>query len=466
MKNHPILTGLFVFTALLLFTAGLFLIGNQHNAFSRHIDLYTEITDINGIEPGSQVRLSGFNAGEVTAIELPAQPAGRFRIRMKIDSKLGSIIRDNSLVTVETDGIVGAKFLQIHEGSNTSRQAQGGATLPSAEPLEISALENKIAAIVDNANATIGDLRGRLDGAIDSIHATVNNADGMVTNANGIVTGVRQGQGTVGMLLTDPQTRMQVMQTVAGAQKTAANLSQASLQVDQIVADLKQRNLAQKAEDTLNNAKDATGQLDQTSHQINTTIGEALGPDLVGADAATNLRESLSNVNRSTANLADDTEAIKHEFFFRGFFKKRGYFSLQELTPDQYRNNHYFQNPGNSRDWLRAADAFSRDAAEGATGREVLSEAGAMQIDRFIGQAKKTIFDEPLVVEGYSDQPSNANEIALSQSRSLLVARYLERRFHLDPANVGIMPLNATPPPSSGRNSWNGVCIVLLPRAK
>ncbi len=462
MKNHPIVTGLFVFGALLLFTAGLFLIGNQHNAFSHHIDFYTEIKDINGIVPGSQVRLSGLNAGQVKAIELPAQPAGRFRIRFEIDSKLGALIRDNSIVTVETDGIVGAKYMQVHEGSNDSQQARLGSTLPSSEPFEISALEDKLSGMMETANSTIGDLRGRLDGTIDSIHATVNNADGMVTNANGIVTGVRQGKGTVGMLLTDAETETKVKQAVASAQQTAANLNQASLQVGQMVTDLQQRNLGQKAEETLANAQHATQQLDQSSHQINTTLDAALGPDHAGADAATNLRETLSNVNRTTANLADDTEALKHEFFFRGFFKKRGYFSLQELTPDQYRSNRFFQNSANSRDWLRASDAFHKDA----TGREVLSEAGAMQIDQFIGQAKNTIVDQPLVVEGYSDQPSNADEIAASQSRSLLIAHYIERRFHLNPKNVGIMPLNATPPPSSGRNSWNGACIVLLSRSK
>jgi phospholipid/cholesterol/gamma-HCH transport system substrate-binding protein len=462
VKNHPILIGIFVFTALLLFTVGLFLIGNQHNAFSHHMDLYTEITDINGIVPGSQVRLSGFDAGQVTAIELPAQPAGRFRIRFQIDRKLGALIRDNSLVTVETDGIVGAKFLQIHEGSNGSQQAQIGATLPSSEPFEISAMEKKIAVIMDNANSTMGDLRGRLDSTIDSIHTTVDNADGMVTNASGIVTGVRQGKGTVGMLLTDPQSEMQVRQAIASAQQTAANLSQASLQVDQVVTDLQKRNLGQRAEDTLNNTRDATQQIDLTSHQINTTLDQALGPDRAGANAATNLRETLSNVNRSTANLADDTEAIKHEFFFRGFFKKRGYFSLQELTPDQYRNNRFFQNRDNRRDWLGADDAFTKDA----NGHEILSEVGTMQIDQFIGQAKNTIADQPLVVEGYSDQPSNADEIATSYARSMLVAHYLERRFRLSPRNVGILSLNATPPASSGKGSWNGACIVLLAEAK
>jgi phospholipid/cholesterol/gamma-HCH transport system substrate-binding protein len=49
-----------------------------------------------------------------------------------------------------------------------------------------------------------------------------------------------------------------------------------------------------------------------------------MAQDNIGQDGATNLRETLSNLNRSTTNLAEDTEALKHNFFFRGFFKRPG----------------------------------------------------------------------------------------------------------------------------------------------
>jgi hypothetical protein len=53
-----------------------------------------------------------------------------------------------------------------------------------------------------------------------------------------------------------------------------------------------------------------------------------------------------------------------------------------------------------------------------------------------------------------------------SRSRSVIVARYLEKRFHLGAENIGLMPLNATPPPASGKHAWDGACIVLLANAK
>ena len=47
--------------------------------------------------------------------------------------------------------------------------------------------------------------------------------------------------------------------------------------------------------------------------------------------------------------MADDSEALKHGFLLRGFFKRRGYYSMARLTPDKYRNDKMFANPNNRR---------------------------------------------------------------------------------------------------------------------
>jgi phospholipid/cholesterol/gamma-HCH transport system substrate-binding protein len=43
--------------------------------------------------------------------------------------------------------------------------------------------------------------------------------------------------------------------------------------------------------------------------------------------------------------MADDTEALKHNFFLRGFFHRSGYYNLANLSPDTYRKNHVFSDP-------------------------------------------------------------------------------------------------------------------------
>jgi phospholipid/cholesterol/gamma-HCH transport system substrate-binding protein len=455
MKTNYTVVGVFVLSAALLFSVGLFLIGNRQRVFVRHVDFFTSLNDVNGISPGTKVRVSGFEAGQVSGIQIPDQAADKFRLKLQVDSKLHRLIRDDSFVTVESDGLVGDRFLVIHKGSDQAPEAASGTTLPAKEPIELSAVIAKATGVMDQANAAIGDITAKADGTLDAVTATVN-------NTNALVTGIRSGNGTVGMLLTDQQTANKVKDAVGNAQQAAANLNQVTVQAKQIMADLQSRDLFGKAEATLNNTKNASGQIAQASRQVNLTLNEALGPDWSSENAGQNLSETFSNVNLATANMADDTEALKHEFFFRGFFKKRGYYSLKDLTPDRYRSNPYFTSRRNRRTWLRAADAFEKDS----NGNEVLSAAGKQEIDQVIGANEDSVIDQPIIVEGYSNQASAANEMVTSRARSLIVARYLEKRFHLSSENIGVMALNATAPPASGKDSWDGACIVLVANAK
>ena len=170
----------------------------------------------------------------------------------------------------------------------------------------------------------------------------------------------------------------------------------------------------------------------------------------------------MANVNAATSNMADDTEALKHEFFFRGFFKKRGFYTLQDLTPDDYRNNAYFRTQARARGWLQAADVFAVDS----TGREILTPAGKQQIDVFVGKEGATIVNSPIVVEGYSSAQTAADQLIESRERAVLVRDYIEKHFHLSSKNIGMIALQSTPPPTSGKTTWTGACILIMAKAK
>src|SRR5579863_6097037 len=129
------------------------------------------------------------------------------------------------------------------------------------------------------------------------------------------------------------------------------------------------------------------------SEQLNQTIKGALGPDNFGEDGAANIRETLSNLNRGTTNLAQDTEALKHEFFFRGFFKKRGFYNLEQLAPADYMKACEHDNACNSRTWLDAQNLF---AAAGDD--EELAEAGQRRIDTAVADVVDSLANHVVVV--------------------------------------------------------------------
>src|SRR5208337_5363325 len=127
---------------------------------------------------------------------------------------------------------------------------------------------------------------------------------------------------------------------------------------DAIVSDIQSRNFGAKIDQTMENVHSAAHNIDVTTQQLQGTIAKALAPDAQGRDASDNIRETLSNVNDATANVTEDTEALKHGFLFRGYFKKRGYYSMAQLAPDKYRQDKVFVNPKNTRVWIKAAELF------------------------------------------------------------------------------------------------------------
>jgi hypothetical protein len=96
--------GLFVIGGLVLFGIGMFLIGDRHQLFARQTEYYTEFANLSGVTTGAKVRVSGLDAGEVLAIEVPDSPAARFRLRFRIDAQLRALVRSDSVVTIGREG--------------------------------------------------------------------------------------------------------------------------------------------------------------------------------------------------------------------------------------------------------------------------------------------------------------------------------------------------------------------------
>jgi phospholipid/cholesterol/gamma-HCH transport system substrate-binding protein len=455
MKNHNFVVGLFTCVAIALFGAALFLIGNEHKAFRRHVVFYTTFRNVDGLPKGAKVRVDGMDAGEVENLEIPAQPSRKFRLKLNVEDQLRGLIREDSFVTVETEGLVGDKFVLIHSGTDRAAQALPDSTLPGKEPFEINALLEQAQGIMTQAGTTITQLQGTMKDLSGHIDTTLDTANGTIKNVNGVVLDIKDGKGTAGLLLEDKATAADVKQSIGNVRQTTDKLNDSTKRIDDLLADVQSRQLVPKIDDTLNNAKIATQNLDQTTQQINTTLGSAFAQDQYGEDAGANLQQSLTNLNQASGNLTDDTEALKHEFFFKGFFKHRGYDSLDDLPVEQYRAGKVFKSLPQSRQWIAAPSLFTTNQS----GEEVISPEGRQQIDQAVGQLPE-IYGKPVIVEGYASSGSASDQLVQSRRRAALVRGYLQVHYHLQPKNTGIVALRSTPPVNAGKTTFDGVSLV------
>ncbi len=310
--------GAFVIITGLLFVVALFMVGSRRMLFSDTFTVYAEFKSLGGVQVGSQVRVSGMSGGEVKGVGVPATPSGRFRVHMEVTENLHGLVRKDSVAVIRTEGLVGSQFLEIGTGTSSAAMLSDGGTIVGQEPFEISDLMQQMSDTIRLVNGTIGDLKGDLERTIGTVDQAAGDADALikdvsvavktitrsgekVVNDLSVITGgVREGRGTVGRLFTDDTLAQHVIATAGEAQRAVEGM----------------RRMVEQAQQVMTDATAKGGAVDGLSVK---------------------LRDTLDKTRETMDNLAADTEALKRNFLFRGYFNDRGFFSLSDISPVEYR---------------------------------------------------------------------------------------------------------------------------------
>ena len=431
--------GAFVVIGVVLFTAVLFTIGERRMLFEDRFELYTEFAKLGQLEAGSIVRVAGMNAGEVTEIQVPGSPDGKFRVKMEVRDDLHALVRTDSVASAQTEGLVGGIYVSLATGSAEAPEVAEGGTIPGREPFSMADLLAQASETITQVNMTVEKLSGDLETTIDEIKMTTRDAHqlfiditpeikSIAENGNRISTdtqqmmaSIRAGEGTIGKLITDDTLYQRAREIADDAKTVMANVKNVSDEARRAIADF-------RSED-----------------------GPAKG---LFAD----MRVTLSQAREATADLADNMEAMKHNFLLRGFFNRRGYYDLDAISPAQYRNGVLENGKRKAmRIWLSSPVLFEQGAD-----REVLSAEGRARIDSAMTTYLRHVPANPIVVEGYASEGTLGDRYRLSRQRAGLVREYLLGRYGLTPQNTGYIALGSDAQGSPAGATWDGVSLALF----
>jgi len=180
----------------------------------------------------------------------------------------------------------------------------------------------------------------------------------------------------------------------------------------------------------------------------------------------TSVKQTMDDARAAVEGLAENMDALKRNFLLRGFFNRRGYFDLAQMSPADYRQGALTKGSDRRlvRVWRRADVLFELDPDRPENER--LTEAGKAWIDAAIAPYLEHVASGIVIVEGYAQQGTADEQYLRSRTRAGMVRDHLIAKFHLDPQATGAMPLSADSPDSPGKSPWEGVALaVILPKA-
>ncbi|GAB3881713.1 MlaD family protein [Spirosoma agri] len=328
-NKRSIVVGIFVLLGIVIFVAGVFVLGGQQKRFTKSIRLIAVFKDVSGLKAGNNVWFSGVKVGTVKRVSIYSN--AQVEVDMDVEQSSQQYIRKDANATISSDGLIGNKIVVIAGGTNNHPEVENGDRLKT-----LSALSS------DQIMATLQENNNNLLKVTNDFKELVGN--------------LKKGKGTVGAVLTDSMVANNFKKAMENLEKASANtvsvtgsvskfasrLNTPGTLANELVSDTaifrKLSRSASKLESAATSADVSVGSLRRTTDNFNRASeklnnnNSPLGVLLTDQETAANLRATLRNLNSGTVLLNEDLKAAQSNFLLRGFFKKKAKADAKKLA--------------------------------------------------------------------------------------------------------------------------------------
>lgn len=303
--------GIFVLGLLGLFMVFVLTIGSRSRIFERHYNLHAFFSNIEGLNVGAPVRLAGTSVGSVDDITFSKDLASKkIRVTMSLDARLQNRIREDSIASIGTIGLVGDKVLELTVGSPDEPALPPGATIASVDPPDYATLLQKGDQIVNNV-VKISDALNQLVGG-GGAKARQDLADS-IASFNRIMSEIEQGTGLLHALVYEKRSGnilKELSATTVALQQLAHLMRQFQNKKGMahvLFADPRAESIMADLEQTSRNLKSVSDRLAQGEGTLGAliddpTLYEDLSSLLRGANRSRTLRNLIQSTRQSGAS--------------------------------------------------------------------------------------------------------------------------------------------------------------------
>jgi phospholipid/cholesterol/gamma-HCH transport system substrate-binding protein len=354
--------GAFIVLTMAILVAGVFIIGSKQYLFSSTYQLKAQFDNVVGLDAGGDVRVGGVHSGTVRDIVLPHTPGEKVTVVMDLSKSTHEIIKQDSVASIETEGLLGNQYLAISFGSAGKADVRNGDMIASQPPLEMS------------------DLFKKTSGILDSSQQAIQNATRAAANLQSISAKIDGGQGTVGALVNDKQVYSNLQQTTA----------------------------------TMN--------------------------------------DTMTRAQAGVTDFQENMEALKHNFFLRGYFKNRGYEDSAELAKNEIER--LPQGTPTKEFTYSAKQLFDKQDSAKLKNQKSLNTGGEFLANNQFGIA--------VIVASAGMEGDTQKELVLTEAWAMVVREYLVENFGFDDSQLKTLGMGKqTDAKSDG--GWGTVQIFIYP---
>ena len=299
--------GIFIFLGSVLLIVGIFVLGNKEALFKSTFTVKAFFQNVEGLRDGAPVRLSGVDVGAVKSIRIIGDQASTIEVSMRLLSDVARFIRKDTEAGIETEGLVGYKFVALYIKESEAEHVEDGGTILAKEPVSFADV-------------------------IEETQGIMSYTKEMTQNLSEIVSKINRGEGTLGKILNDD----------ALYYTTTVLTKSASISLDSITSDLRNvvavfKNLGgglneavTKINKTVENVDSVIVNVKEGKGALGSLLAEGNSDDTAITAIINDIREITREGKLAAGKLNENMEALKHNWLFKSYFEDRGYWDAPQ----------------------------------------------------------------------------------------------------------------------------------------
>jgi phospholipid/cholesterol/gamma-HCH transport system substrate-binding protein len=300
--TNEIKAGLFILLTLCLLIFSVFVMGKERQIFASQSEFSVAFRDIKGLSGGAPVRLGGISIGRVHKVSFAERVNDpNVHVRLLINDDFLDRIRTDSVVTIETQGLLGDRFINISTGLQ-GEASSPGSYLKSEESPDIAQIFAKAQKVVDKTVEIAENVNSLLKDFNTSAAPEIREA---ATAFKDIGKQVRDGDGFVHRLIYSKKEGDEILSSIESTSKAVSDIMMQVKNGNGILHALVYEPHGKETVEALSNASKKIAALSDGLGAIANEVqsGEGMIHDLIYNKSPHGLQEIMDNLHKTVENL-------------------------------------------------------------------------------------------------------------------------------------------------------------------
>jgi len=227
--------GILVIFSFTILAVAIVLISGGAGFFTKKYELKTYVGSASGLRKGSLVWVAGIEGGNVAKVNITTSPDPNRAVEvvMQVEERYSQTIRNDSVATLGSIGLLGDKYIDITRGSPAAKPTPPGGEVKGSAEADIKKImqnSNDLVANLGDLVNKINDITRKIDVGEGTIGKFINDPsmfnklNRTVEEAHDLLATVKSGDGSIGRLISDREFYDSLKGTLARVDNVAAKV--------------------------------------------------------------------------------------------------------------------------------------------------------------------------------------------------------------------------------------------------